>query len=112
MPLSPEKKTEIMERVVKGINDRLRRTLDGMDEGILVFSKQPPRVRLQGYLDETPEEERPLILIKEYAELVAKGQIPVTSRLWSLLAQLPTYEFEKWASDFRSLWRVEMMKAE
>lgn len=110
MTLSSEKVNEIHERVAKRYEERLRRTLDGMDEGLLMFGKQPPRVRLKGYLDETPEEERPLILIKEYAELVAKGQITVTSRLWSLLAQLPLYEFEKWAGDFRSLWRSEMVE--
>lgn len=105
MTLTPEKRSEIAELVAQGYADRLKRTLDGLDDGILFWSKGPPAARLAEYNKATLPEERMLILIEDYAKLVATGQVEVQSQMWSLLAQLPEYEFEKWAGDYRRLWR-------
>ena len=121
MPLSPEQEEEMTIEVAEYFDAELKRTLDGMDEGLLMFSKQPPKVRLAGYLEATPIEERRFILVEEYAEMVAKGQIEMSPvlkpdgtmgpGLWAQLAELPLDEFKKWAGDFRSLWRAEMKEA-
>ena len=77
MPVSPDRKREIMEERVKVVGERYNDWLDEtLKEGFALYGIRPPRERLQGYMEGTLADDLPLVLDPDYLKKREVGIAP------------------------------------
>ena len=112
--VKPERKEAILKDVAKKYTDRLDRSLRKvMDEGLSIFSNEPPMKRHAAYMAGTLPNELLYVLTPGYGDMVRDGLLPwPLSPMWTLLFSLPPFVADHYVSDFQQCHEQDLERIE